>query len=212
MRIIAGQWRGVRLVAPAGEVARPTTDRVKESLFNLMGWSWEGGIAVDLFAGSGSLGLEALSRGADHAVLVDTHPRSLAAVRENVHRLRAEDRCSVWRLDWARAWERLERLGWAAGWVFVDPPYRLGLWPRVLSVLADSPVPIRHGVACEHPGSVNLPDAVGRLRRVKHRVYGDIAISLYQSHPPSGPDGVGAADAVGKGGGVNDARGVSGQF
>ncbi|MCL6516437.1 16S rRNA (guanine(966)-N(2))-methyltransferase RsmD [Alicyclobacillus sp.] len=188
MRIIAGRWRGFRLTAPAGDVARPTTDRVKESLFNLMGWAWDGGIAVDLFAGSGALGLEALSRGADRAVLVDTHPRSIAAVRDNVRRLGAEPWCEVWRMDWAQAWTRLAERSWDAGWVFVDPPYRLGLWPRVLQAIAQSPVSIRHGVVCEHPAQVALPEAVGRLERFKARAYGDIAISLYRDAGAPGGD------------------------
>ncbi|MCL6636532.1 MAG: 16S rRNA (guanine(966)-N(2))-methyltransferase RsmD [Alicyclobacillus sp.] len=179
MRIIAGQWRGLRLTAPAGTVARPTTDRVKEAMFNLMGWGWSGGWAIDLFAGSGALGLEALSRGADAAVFMDVHRASLAAIRENVRRCRAEAVCQVWAVDWRRGWQRVCAQGLPVGWVFVDPPYPLGLWPEVLQVLGDSLVPVQFGVVCEHPAAVSLPAVAGSLRLAKQRAYGDVAVSLY---------------------------------
>ncbi|GGJ08077.1 rRNA methyltransferase [Alicyclobacillus cellulosilyticus] len=205
VRIIAGAWRGCRLTAPAKEVARPTTDRVKEAMFNLMGWDWSGGLAVDLFAGSGALGLEALSRGAEAAILVDTDPRSLAAIRENVRRCRAEGRAQVWRMDWQLAWRKIASSCAEVGWVFVDPPYRLDAWERVLAVLAMSPVTIRHGVVCEHPRARVLPDAVRGLSRVKHRAYGDIAVSIYRpvagtgdSEEGRGDDGAAGRDLPGQ--------------
>lgn len=189
MRVIAGRFKGCRLVAPLGEVARPTTDRVKESMFNLMGFQWRGGVAVDLFAGSGALGLEAVSRGATRAVFVDTHPRCVAAVQENM------DRCArtlaseaggpvhvgeVWRLDWEQALQRLVQADVDVGWIFLDPPYAQNLWPAVLEVLDQSPLRILHGVVCEHPKTVTLSSRVGRLQADKSKVYGDIAVTFYK--------------------------------
>ena len=127
LRIIAGEWRGRRLRFPAGTAIRPTPDRVRETLFNWLGPTIRGARALDLFAGSGALGLEALSRGAAAAVFVDADPRSIAALRE---------RFAEWG---ARAVEahRADALDWLArprghgvapfDVVFLDPPFAAGL-------------------------------------------------------------------------------------
>lgn len=148
-------------------------------MFNLMGWNWRGGLAIDLFAGSGALGLEALSRGASGAVLVDVHPKSIAAIQDNVRRLRAEQRVRIWRMDWRAAWNRLSEEQPVVGWVFVDPPYTTDLWGAVLQAVGTGALPVVHGVVCEHPGDVVLPDRVGRLVAGKRRTYGDVAVTLY---------------------------------
>lgn len=179
MRVIAGLWKGRSLVAPSKEVTRPTTDRVKESMFNLMGLSWRGTTAVDLFAGSGALGIEALSRGAKHAVFIDKSVQSLEAIRENLGRCHATDYGQLLRLDWKHGWQRVMGLNLDVGWVFVDPPYRLNLWRDVLQELGRGKVPILDGVVCEHPKSVLLPEQVGFLERFKYREYGDISLSMF---------------------------------
>ena len=180
MRIIAGQWRGLRLNAPGGSLTRPTTDRVKEAMFNLIGPEWSGGVAVDLFAGSGALGLEALSRGASGAVFVDSSRWSIQAIRQNVGKCRGASQVRIWKLDWRLAWSRLQAENVDMGWVFVDPPYAMALWPRVLEMVANSKFQVRHGVVCEHPISQTLPDTFGRLRRTKHRCYGEVCVSVYR--------------------------------
>jgi 16S rRNA (guanine966-N2)-methyltransferase len=127
MRIVGGRWRGHRLKAPADDRVRPTTDRVRESLFNILAHMdrpvLDGAVVLDLFAGTGALGLEALSRGAARAVFVDKDPRSLALVRENVAALRAEALCEVVRADAAR----LPPSSLAATLAFLDAPYGRGL-------------------------------------------------------------------------------------
>lgn len=180
MRIIAGAWKGLSLAAPKGSVARPSTDRVKESMFNLLGIDWPEGAAVDLFAGSGALGLEALSRGAEHAYFTDTHAASLRAVAENVKRCRAEERVTVWRCDWGTGWSRVVSLGVPVAWIFVDPPYAASLWDEVLTVIGQSPGGLTHGVVCEHPVHQTLADTYGCLEQRKNKRYGDIAVSLYR--------------------------------
>lgn len=180
VRIIAGEWKGLRLSAPAGAVARPTTDRVKESMFNLMGIDWPGGAAVDLFAGSGALGLEALSRGAPRAYLIDVSPVSLRAIRENVDRARSQARVQLWRMDWSAGWQRISSSGEQVAWVFVDPPYAMRLWEQVLQTIAVNPGGLTAGVVCEHPVEEVLKDRYECLVRFKSKRYGDIAISLYR--------------------------------
>jgi 16S rRNA (guanine966-N2)-methyltransferase len=126
VRIVAGEWRGRKLVAPEGETTRPTSDRTRETLFSMLAsrlGSFEGLRVADLFAGSGALGLEALSRGAANCMFVEQDPTAVRALRGNIANLRAQDRCdvramSVLSLGAARA-EPLDL-------VLLDPPYETG--------------------------------------------------------------------------------------
>ncbi len=184
MRVISGRFKGCRLVAPSGDVARPTTDRVKESMFSLMGIDWLGGVAVDLFAGSGALGIEALSRGASHAIFVDHNPKSEQAIRENLGRCfggsDGAEEYEIWRLDWQAALSRMEAQHLSIGWFFVDPPYKQNLWVKVLQQVGTSALCPNFGVVCEHPKGTALPDDVGELCIWKSKAYGDISVTLYR--------------------------------
>lgn len=138
MRIIAGAWRGRALVAPAGEATRPTADRVRQALFDrLMHAPWAGRGAVvgarvlDAFAGTGALGLEALSRGAAHATFLDMARTALDAVRANALACGAEVRCTVLAGDALRP-----PPGQGCGLVFLDPPYGQALVGRAMDALA----------------------------------------------------------------------------
>ncbi len=138
MRIIGGAWRGRRLLAPPGETTRPTADRVRQALFDrLMHAPWAGrgaleaAVVLDAFAGTGALGLEALSRGAAAAVFVEWDRAALAALRANIAACRAEPRCTVLEADVLRP-----PRGRACGLVFLDPPYGQGLVPAAVAALA----------------------------------------------------------------------------
>ncbi|MBI5164182.1 MAG: 16S rRNA (guanine(966)-N(2))-methyltransferase RsmD [Magnetospirillum sp.] len=135
MRIVGGNHRGRRLAAPDGRVARPTADRAREALFNILAHSdrvaLDGALVVDAFAGSGALGLEALSRGAAQAAFLDTHPDSLAAIRANLDSLGEGDRGRVLRADATRP----PPAPFAATLAFLDPPYRSGLVVPALEAL-----------------------------------------------------------------------------
>lgn len=134
MRIIAGEARGVRLAnVPPG--VRPTSDRVRESLFNRLGQFFDGGAVLDLYAGTGALGIEALSRGFDEAVFVEKNGRAVAAIRENLGRTRLDGRAEVIRGDVARTLETLIQSGRVFNLIFLDPPYRIAA-AEVGSVLA----------------------------------------------------------------------------
>lgn len=137
MRIVAGQWRGRALSAPSGTVTRPTADRVRQALFDMLlhaPWAGrdcvDGADVLDLFAGTGAMGLEALSRGAATAVFVEQDRAALAALRANIAGCRAEDRCQVLPLDVRRL-----PAGAAAALVFLDPPYGMGLVGTALARL-----------------------------------------------------------------------------
>jgi 16S rRNA (guanine966-N2)-methyltransferase len=134
IRIIGGRWRGTRLPVPDAEGLRPTADRVRETLFNWLQPALPGARVLDLFAGSGALGLEALSRGAREAVLLERDPRLAASLRETIARLGAGGEAHVVQAD-ALSWLRAPAAGAQFDIAFVDPPFAAGLWPAVMDVL-----------------------------------------------------------------------------
>ncbi|MBN8871880.1 MAG: 16S rRNA (guanine(966)-N(2))-methyltransferase RsmD [Rhodospirillales bacterium] len=138
MRIVAGAWRGRALTAPAGATTRPTADRVRQALFDMLlhaPWGGraaiEGVVVLDLFAGTGAFGLEALSRGAARATFVEQDRAAILALRHNVAACRAEDRCRIVAGDVLAL-----APGEPAGLVFLDPPYGQDLVPRAVTHLA----------------------------------------------------------------------------
>ena len=133
MRIIGGEWRGSKLPVADAAGLRPTSDRVRETLFNWLQPALTGARVLDLFAGSGALGLEAVSRGARQAWLVERDPRLAESLRGTAERLKAGDRVQVVRAD-TLAWLQAPLHG-RFDIVFLDPPFEGGLWPRALALL-----------------------------------------------------------------------------
>jgi 16S rRNA (guanine966-N2)-methyltransferase len=179
MRIVAGTHRGHPLKAPRGRATRPTADNVREAIFNLVG-PLEPTPVLDLFAGSGALGLEALSRGASHATLVDRSPRAAATIQGNLLALGLEDRARVVVADWRRALAAERAAGHVYGVAMLDPPYRLlpriaeSLGPALLPLLAPGAVVVvEHDAADPPPALEDLP-ASGRV----DRVYGGTGVSV----------------------------------
>lgn len=127
MRVISGQARGLKLKAPEGLETRPTTDRIKESLFNIMAPDLYGCVFLDLFSGSGGIGIEALSRGAEKAVFVDSSPKSIAVIKDNLSRARLEDKAEVICKDIFSVIKSLSLKGAAFDIIYMDPPYSKGL-------------------------------------------------------------------------------------
>ena len=158
MRVVAGELRGRRLAAPAGGATRPTTDKVREAVFNALS-SLDVVVdarVVDLFAGSGALGIEALSRGAAHCTFVERDRAALAAIDENIATLGVRDRSRVIVADGIAAAARID-----AALAFADPPYGFDDWPRLLrAVRAEL-------VVAEAAGEVAAPDGweQGRVKR-----------------------------------------------
>jgi 16S rRNA (guanine966-N2)-methyltransferase len=171
MRIVAGRWRGRRLVVPAGDIVRPTADRVREAWMSIVQPALPGARVLDLFAGSGALGLEAISRGAAHADLVEKATPSLRAIADNVAALGAAAEVSVHRADAMRFLATLAAHAYDVA--FVDPPYDLGLAAAVAeSWLA---VPFADLIGVEHRAFEKLPPG-GELRR-----YGGTGITFYRA-------------------------------
>ena len=198
MRIIAGSARGRKLFAPGsrggGLAIRPTADRAREALFNILGWQFvEGARILDLFAGTGALGLEALSRGAGMALFVDSSPLALDLIQKNIIACGFSDRAHVIRHDLLKGlffWRKAG--GRALGFdvpsappvfdlIFLDPPYRQGLCQGLLSGLQEQGM-IGDGtiVVFEDDSTQALPEAVGGLRLYDQRAYGDTGFWLYE--------------------------------
>lgn len=136
MRIIGGEYRSRRISAPRGAHTRPTLDGTRESLFNILQGRVAGAAVLDLFAGSGALGLEALSRGAVRAVFCDDSREAAQAVRANLNALSAESRARLLHMDWQRAVEQLSRDEEQFDLIFLDPPYQMHYEPLLERILS----------------------------------------------------------------------------
>lgn len=185
MRIIAGFARGRPLKSFRGPGVRPTTDRVRESWFSIIGERIAGARFLDLYAGTGAVGIEALSRGASRSVLVEKSRQGVAVIRENLQVLgEVPDEAAVVRQgDAVATVALLDREGEVFDLVFADPPYEDAEAPvKVLAALAATGRLLAPGalVTVQHSRRVPVPDQVGRLRRSDERTYGDTVLSIYE--------------------------------
>ena len=183
MRIVAGTAKGRALSAPkpTARHIRPTADRVRETLFNILGQWLEGEAVLDLYAGTGALGLEALSRGAGRAVLVDQDREALALCRQNTDHLGFTDKVEIIAMPVARAVETLGKKGAKFELIFADPPYAARVVEGVLDGVA------RHGllapegtVVIEHDKREPAPESHAGFERVDQRRFGDTLVSLFR--------------------------------
>lgn len=180
MRVIAGHVRGHRIKHPRGAWLRPTSDRVKEALFSILGHDLTGFIVLDLFAGTGNLTIEALSRGASRVVLVDSSARAGQLIRANLRRFGFTRRAQVVIKPVRVALRSLAANGCAFDLICLDPPYDKGLVAKVLSQLADG-VLLREGgvVVAEHSPREEVSHSYGDLRRTEQRRYGETVLSFF---------------------------------
>ncbi len=140
MRVIAGKARRILLDTPVGLATRPTTDRIKETLFNMINYELPDAVFLDLFAGSGAIGIEALSRGCRRAVFVEQDKAALSCIRANLGRTNFMAQAEVLALEVEAGLFKLKASGEAFDIIFMDPPYRMGFAKKVLLQLLDSPV------------------------------------------------------------------------
>ncbi|AYC29141.1 16S rRNA (guanine(966)-N(2))-methyltransferase RsmD [Paenisporosarcina cavernae] len=180
MRVISGDCKGIPLRAVPGTNTRPTTDKVKESMFNIIGPYFDGGFVVDLFAGSGSLGIEALSRGMDHGYFVDRDRKAVQTIQQNLEKCRLLERATILPLDAKKAVERLAEIEEKIDLLFVDPPYKeLRFYTLVEKLDELALLSERTTVVCEHDKGNTLPLTFGNFRCTRTEIYGQIALSFY---------------------------------
>lgn len=177
MRIIAGVYKGRKLTPPSDLSVRPTPDRVKEALFSMLGSDIDDAIVLDLFAGSGNLGLEALSRGASSCYFGDSSRDSIRLIQQNVAHCKAEAHSHIILGDYRNV---LAQLREKVDIVFLDPPYREQLWQDVLAILSEKDLMNPDGlVVLEHPKEMEFPQELYNFRKIKERRYGTVVLSIY---------------------------------
>lgn len=209
MRIVAGELGGRVLHAPHGDATRPTSEKVREALFSILGPPSPGDRVLDLFAGAGGLGLEAISRGAAHATFVDSARPALEALRANIRALGVAARSTVVAGDATRLVTSLRPPPLAASaasetphtssaspgdlareapapprwrWIFIDPPYRSDLAVRAAAAIPADVMSDDTAVVIEHDRRNAPPEQLGSLLRTDQRRYGDTFLSIYRPH------------------------------
>ena len=178
MRVITGKARGVQLKTPDGQLTRPTADRVKEALFSIINFDVPGAAVLDLFAGTGQLGIEALSRGAKSAVFVDMREDSCKIIRENLRRTKLENEARVIRSDYA---DYLHRCREKYNIILLDPPYAEVFLENSLKLIAEIDILQSGGIiVTERPWRKELPFEHEVYTRSRDYKYGNTLLTLYR--------------------------------
>ncbi|MBR1990391.1 MAG: 16S rRNA (guanine(966)-N(2))-methyltransferase RsmD [Firmicutes bacterium] len=180
MRIITGDFKGRRLEMPEGKDIRPTTEKVKEAIFSIIAGNVPGAVCVDLFAGTGNLGLEALSRGAEKCYFADNSRESLNLIKRNIAMCKAEEWSVVIPGDFERVLTRLGERGEKIDIFFLDPPYREGLYEKCFELIREYDLLAEEGIIiAEHGEREPLPEEIEGYIVLKERNYGSVAITIY---------------------------------
>lgn len=180
MRVISGSCKGRALKAVPGMTTRPTTDKVKEAIFNMIGPYFEGGQALDLFAGSGGLGIEALSRGMDHCIFIDKDNKAIQTIYTNLKSCQLQTNAEVFRTDAERALRAVVKRQLTFDLIFLDPPYQKQKLSTFIAFINEHHLLNQDGfIVCEHSHEVILPEQIGSLSVMKSEQYGHTVITIY---------------------------------
>lgn len=182
MRVISGSARGTRLQAPKGVQTRPTSDRVKEALFNIIRSRFElgGARVLDICAGTGALGIESLSRGASTCCFVEVENSAFVALKHNLTTVKYFDKAEVLQLDALKALQMLARRGRCFDLIFFDPPYAADLYNTVPAEICSLSLLSKEGLFVAESSVKNvLPEKIGFLLKIDSRTYGDTALNFY---------------------------------
>jgi 16S rRNA (guanine966-N2)-methyltransferase len=181
MRVISGTCKGRPLKAVPGQTTRPTTDKVKESIFNIIGPFFDGGQGLDLYAGSGGLGIEALSRGMEKMVFVDQNPKAIEIVRLNLKACRFDKRAEVYRNDAQRALKAIVKRELKFDVIFLDPPYAKQRLKEEIAFIAQNGLLTENGIiVTEHDASTFVDELIEQMTCIRQEQYGDTGISIYK--------------------------------
>jgi len=181
MRVIAGKYKSRRLIAPPGIETRPTSDRLRETLFNVVAPAIKDSVWLDLFAGTGAVGIEALSRGARSVYFVESSARAATTIRGNLIALEIDDGAKIMEREAMTALPMLEAEGVSCDFCFLDPPYRkMGDYEQILGMLSQSRL-VKPGtrIIAEHDKHFDPGDVFGSLRRRRTLRQGDAVLSFY---------------------------------
>ena len=181
MRVIAGKYRSRVLKGPGSLKLRPTSDRLRETLFNVLGSAVEGSLFIDVFAGTGAMGIEAISRGATEAIFVESHAKAVQLVRQNLESLQIQNGELV-HADAVTGLERIAQRHVVADFIFVDPPYEnVEDYSRVLEFLDGAHLIAPRGIVIiEHFVKQKLPERFVRLEQTRLLDQGDASLSFFR--------------------------------
>ena len=181
MRIVAGEFRSRVISAVEGNGTRPTTDKVKEAIFSRIGPYFDGGSMLDLFGGSGNMSFEAISRGIDTSLLCDVSVKAIRTIKANAKTLGVEQKVTVWKMDYHRAFTTGKREAKTFDLVFLDPPYKKQQIHEILNLLDELDLVKDDGdVVCESQKEDVFEDQVGCFEKVKDVTYGITRITYYK--------------------------------
>lgn len=183
MRVVSGSAKGRPLKSVPGIGTRPTTDKVKEAIFSMIGPYFEGGTVLDLFAGTGGLGIEAISRGMEHAIFIDMDPKSIETIRANLKATRLESQAEVYRNEAERAIKVLAKRELLIDAVFLDPPYRMKNADDLLQQMHENSLLQQDAIiVIEHDSKFEYPDKFSQFTCVRKALYGESAVTIYEYH------------------------------
>lgn len=180
MRIITGDFKGRRLEMPDNYNIRPTTEKVKEALFSMISGNLYDAVCVDLFCGTGNLGLEALSRGAEKCYFCDNSRSSIELTKRNIEMCKAEQWSQIIAGDFEKALDTISSSGKKVDIFFLDPPYKKGLYDRCLELIREKKLLSDEGIiVCEHDIKDDFADEKEGYIKIKEKKYGSIGITIY---------------------------------
>lgn len=181
MRIIAGIAKGKKILPPEGMGTRPTLDRVKENIFNKIQFRVYGTKAIDVFAGTGSLGLEAVSRGAKECYLVDKGEKSFSLLKQNVKNLNFEDKCTCLNMDSYEALKMAASKGIVFDLIFIDPPYLKYMIPPAMEIIDGNNLLDKDGlIVSKIDSSEEIYEGTDNIKLTDHRRYGNTTVCFYE--------------------------------
>jgi 16S rRNA (guanine(966)-N(2))-methyltransferase RsmD len=180
MRVVSGNFKGRQLKAVPGVTTRPTTDKVKEAIFNMVGPYFDGGIALDLFAGSGGLGIEAMSRGIERCIFVDREAKAIQTIHKNLEICHASEASEVYRNDAERAIKAIIKRELRFELIFLDPPYKQQKLKALITSVSENNLLQKGGfIVTEHGSDVQLPVEIDQFIQIKYETYGMTSITVY---------------------------------
>jgi len=181
MRIIAGKARGRKLIPPATMETRPTLDRVKEAMFSMIQGHIPEAVVVDVFAGTGSLGLEAASRGAKEVYLVDKSPITFPLLKENVKNLNFQDFCTPLNMDSYEALRSLAKKEKKFDIIFIDPPYCKEMIPEAMKIVKENDMLVKEGIIVTKIDTIEeIYDGYEDIKLTRSKKYGNTTVCFYQ--------------------------------
>ncbi|HEY0828833.1 MAG TPA: 16S rRNA (guanine(966)-N(2))-methyltransferase RsmD [Bacilli bacterium] len=181
MRVISGTAKGRSLHPVPGKGTRPTTDKVKEAIFSMIGPYFQGGHVIDLFAGTGALGIEALSRGMEKGIFIDMERNCMDVIRQNLQITGLSEKAEVYRNEASKAVKALAKRSLKFNLIFLDPPYKLTYMEELLLQMQSPDLFATDAIiVLEHDATHKYSDPIGQLIKDKYVVYGDTAITIYR--------------------------------